>query len=81
MPLFCKWIDGREIQPDDNQLVLAYSLIENPEDQLPMFQKLHIRYGNMTISGPSVRRYQKRYVDDGSHTELAFWQAIDDLPK
>lgn len=81
MPLFHRWVDGRQAQPSDGQQVLAYTWIENPEDELPMFQKHHIQYDGMTISGPTVRRYEKKFVDEGTHRKVALWQPVDALPK
>ena len=81
LPLFHRWIDGRQEQPADGQEVLAYTWIEDPEDAMPIFKKLHIVYDGMTMSGPTVRTYEKQFVDDGSHRKVALWQPIDALPE
>lgn len=77
--LFKSWIDGRKLQPNDGQKVLAYNWIENPDDELPMLKKMHIEHGGIVISGPTVRTFEKRFVDDGSHRKIAYWQPIDTL--
>lgn len=80
MPLFDRWIDGRKSQPADGQKVLVYNWIEDPDDELPMFKKMHISYNGIVISGPSVRTYEKKFVESGDHRKVALWQPIDELP-
>lgn len=81
LPLFDRWIDGRLKQPLDGQKVLAYSLIEEPAEALPMFQRNFIDYDGMTISGPTVLTYNKQLVESGVSRPAALWQPVDDLPR
>ena len=79
--LFSAWIDCRDTEPSDGQKILAYTLIENADDVMPMFKKLNFEYGERILCGPKVRVYEKQYVDDGTHRKVALWQPIDALPE
>lgn len=81
LSLISNWVDGRVAQPADGQKVLAYTWIENPDDQLPMFKALQFEYDGMTISGPTVTRYEKKFVNEGLHRKVALWQPIEPLPE
>lgn len=81
MSLFNRWIDGQKSEPTDGQEIMAYYWIENPDQEMPMFKKHHIEFDGITISGPTVTRYHKKYVADGTHRKIALWQPIDALPK
>jgi len=79
MSFFSGWIDGLQQPPEDGQKVIAYTLIENPEDDMPMFKKLHIKHNGITISGPVVMTFEKEFVDSGAHRPIAYWQPVDPL--
>ena len=74
------WINAKVREPRNNQRVLAYTLIENPNSELPLFQKLNKEHQGLTLSGPSVRKFEKRFVENGTHRPIAFWQPITPLP-
>jgi len=80
LPLFGGWVDGRQIEPPDGQQIVSYTWIKNPGPTDGLGGDL-LEYDGMLLSGPIVRRYEKRFVEQGMHRPVAFWQPIEPLPE
>lgn len=78
LSLLVGWIDGRTREPGDGDKILAYTWIEDPENVV--LPGRLIQYQGRMLSGPTVRTYEKRWIQDGTHRKVAYWQPIEPLP-
>lgn len=75
--LLQSWIDCRNQQPENGQRILAYTVIE--EDGFIPSGTIVKKIDGQSIIGPTIRTYEKEYIEEGTHRPVAFWMPIDEL--